>query len=150
MFIQNTSIYKIKVKQMNFDIRFPDYSSSLKFPNSQTDNGKGERLLWLVWGMLFSLEKRPRGRMFLYNRKYSGEKVLYGGSFTLWHRHSSPSSSDHKVIDKCIHIKYMCSNQWTMVCTVPVIYKDVVCVPHTLETRWISSSVVRHKLYTLM
>ena len=72
---------------------------------------------------LFSIEKRPRGRMFLYNRKSSGEKVLYGGSFTLWHRHSSPSSSDHKAIDKCIHIKYMCLNQWTMVCTVPVIYK---------------------------
>ena len=29
VFIQNTSIYKIKVKQMIFDIRFPDYSSSL-------------------------------------------------------------------------------------------------------------------------
>ena len=29
MFIQNTSIYKIQVKQMIFYFRFPDYSSSL-------------------------------------------------------------------------------------------------------------------------
>ena len=126
------------------------YYNALKFPNSQTDNGKEERLLWPVRGKLFSIEKRPRGRMFFYNRKSSGEKVLCGRSFPLWQRHSSPSSSDHKVIDKCIHTKYMCLNQWTMVCTVPVIYKDVVCVPHTLETRWVSSSVVRHKLNTSM
>ena len=30
VFIQNTSIYKIKVKEMVFYIRFPDYSFSLR------------------------------------------------------------------------------------------------------------------------
>ena len=36
VFIQNTSIYKIKVKQMIFDIRFPDYSTSLMNKASQS------------------------------------------------------------------------------------------------------------------
>ena len=38
--------------------------------------------------MLFSIEKRPRDGMFLYNRKSSEKKVLYGGCFNLWHRQS--------------------------------------------------------------
>ena len=65
------------------------FCNSLKVPKSQTNNGKGECLLWPVWGMIFSIGKRPRDGMFLYNRKSSGEKVLYGGYFTLWHRRRS-------------------------------------------------------------
>ena len=37
-------------------------------------------------GMLLSIELNSRVGMFLYNKKSSGEKVLYGGYFTLLHR----------------------------------------------------------------
>ena len=32
------------------------YCNTLKVPKSQTNNGKGESLLWPVWGMLLSIE----------------------------------------------------------------------------------------------